>query len=293
MANNPVLVYVHGVCKLTRGYSDAWWAALSPFAAGLQDGDLGQPGETTSKRYEVFWSDLVRSGSRGVDTPSPARAAEHEQTRQRVIEILEDRARQQAMTWAATIPGADRGLETPTSDPASHVMFFLDCVTDFVQYLEEPTIRQQVQGRFFQVVRPLLEAGAEIQLISHSWGTVVAYESLCILETVTPQTPGVIANLFVVGSALSISPVRSRLIDLARDGHRPRMVRRWLNLNARGDFVGGPLRAVSFGVDQEFLNLPPVGCNPSYPDPACAHGSYFDAHNLATNRDIFGHFISS
>jgi metacaspase-1 len=293
MANNPVLVYVHGVCKLTRGYSDPWWAALSPFAASLQDGDLGEPGGTTSKRYEVFWSDLVRSGSRGVATPSPARTGDHEQTLQRLVEIIEDRARQQAMTWAGAQPSANRALETATLDPAAHLMIFLDCVTDFVQYLEEPAIRQQVQGRFFEVVSPLLESGAEIHLISHSWGTVVAYESLCLLETVTPQPPGVIANLFLVGSALSISPVRSRLIDLARDGHRPRMVRRCLNLDARGDIVGGPLKVVSFGVDQEFLNLPPVGCNSSHPDPACAHGSYFDAQNLATNRDIFGRFIAT
>ena len=197
------------------------------------------------------------------------------------------------MTWDQAQPGGHRGVETATTDPAAHVMFFLDCVTDFVQYLEEPTIRQQVQGRFFEVVTPLLEAGAEIHVISHSWGTVVAYESLCMLETVTPQPPGVIANLFLVGSALSLSPVRRRLIDLARDGHRPRMVRRWLNLDARGDFVGGPLKVVSFGVDEEFLNLPPVGCSSAHPDPACAHGSYFDAQNLATNRDIFGRFIAS
>jgi hypothetical protein len=54
MSNKQVLVYFRGVRKLTRGYSDPWWAALSPYAARLQDGD---PGETTSKRYEVFWSE--------------------------------------------------------------------------------------------------------------------------------------------------------------------------------------------------------------------------------------------
>jgi hypothetical protein len=47
------------------------------------------------------------------------------------------------------------------------------------------------------------------------------------------------------------------------------------------------------GVDQEFLYLPHVGCNPSHPDPARAHGSHFDAQNLATKRDIFGHFIAT
>src|SRR5690348_1482801 len=115
MAKNPVLVCVHGVCKHSRGFSDPWWAALSPSAASLQDGDLGEPGGTASKRYEVFWTDLVRSGSR-VATRSPARASEHQQTQEGLTEILEDRARQQEMTWAATQPGANLALDTAATD---------------------------------------------------------------------------------------------------------------------------------------------------------------------------------
>ena len=67
---------------------------------------------------------------------------------------------------------------------------------------------------------------------------------------------------------------------------------RWINLDARHDIVGGPMKGLPFAVDREFLGLDPVGCWPSFlPNPACAHGSYFVKDNTAVNRDIFGRFI--
>ena len=290
-------MYVHGICQHDKGYSNAWWAALSPFAPDLQPGNLGEPGTTNARRYEVLWSDLVRGGARDLSpaAASSESALREQETRQRIVEILEDRARQQSVTMAATQPerpGAQRALDVATSDRALLGIPGLDCINDFVQYLEKMEIRQRVQGRFFQVVAPLLRAGAQVEIISHSWGTVVAYESLCILENASPQPPGFVTNLFTVGSALSIGYVKNRLIDSARNGHRPRMVRNWVNLDARGDLVGGPLRGVPFAVDREHLNLEPVGCDPHFPSPACAHGSYFNAANVATNRDIFGREIA-
>jgi hypothetical protein len=138
-----------------------------------------------------------------------------------------------------------------------------------------------------------LNAGTQVEVISHSWGTVVAYEALCRLEA--ESWSGAVLNLFTVGSALSILPVKRRLIPEARDGHRPRMVKRWINLNARGDIVGGVLKDHPFTVDSEFLGLEPVGCKPflGLVSPACAHGSYFDSNNLAVNRGLFGGFIET
>jgi hypothetical protein len=93
-----------------------------------------------------------------------------------------------------------------------------------------------------------------------------------------------------VGSALAISPVKRQLLPAAIDGRRPRVVRRWINLNAHFDIVGGSLNGNPFEVDAEFLNLPPVGCSAFIPNPSCAHGSYFRPANVAVNRDIFaGH----
>ena len=78
----------------------------------------------------------------------------------------------------------------------------LDCINDFVTYLRDDQVRAGVIGRFTDVVRPLLEGGARVDVISHSWGTVVAYEGLRQLEDDGLVEPRV-HNFFTVGAALS------------------------------------------------------------------------------------------
>ena len=140
------------------------------------------------------------------------------------------------------------------------------------------------------MVRPLLESGTEIDILSHSWGTVVAYEGLRELEDNGLTTP-LVRNFFTVGSALSIIPVVLRLRPANKDGRKPAMARRWININAHGDPVGGPLKNRPFQVDEEDLDLPNLGCG-SF-DASCAHGSYFQVANVAVNRDIFARNINT
>jgi len=66
-------------------------------------------------------------------------------------------------------------------------------------------------------------------------------------------------------------------------------VRRWVNLDANGDPVGGRLQGQPYQVDAEFLNLDNFGCGRF--DAVCAHGSYFKPDNVTVNRDIFAAFI--
>ncbi len=278
------VVYVHGICQHDTGFSNGWWESLSPFAPSLRPGDLGTPGTTTSKRYEVIWSDLVRGANRDLTRTST-------ETQARLIEILEDRARQQEAALTTAGLESARAFGGPGDKRALFGIPGLDCIGDFVQYLDDQTKRMRIVGRFLAVVGPLLRAGVDVHVVSHSWGTVVAYEALCQLETAT--NPGTVANFFTVGSALSIGFVRSRLHGTAADGHRPRNVANWVNLDAKGDIVGGKLKGEPYKVDEEFLGLDPVGCNPLIPGPACAHSSYFHKDNTATNKNIFGRFIES
>ncbi len=145
--------------------------------------------------------------------------------------------------------------------------------------------------RFHEVVRPLLNQGAQLEVISHSWGTVVAYEALRELDSTAFS--GRVRNFFTVGSALSIPLIKRSLLPIARDGRRPRLVDRWINIDVRGDVVGGLMKGQPYAVDEEFLNCNPVGCTSflGLVDPQCSHSSYFNADNQAVNRDIFGRFI--
>jgi hypothetical protein len=275
----PHVVYVHGICRHSSGYSKDWWAAMKPFIANaIPD----------ANRHEVLWSDLVNRER----TARSARSKEQNEAKSRIVDALKDRAFRQ---WI-DVAGETRALlDTEKRQEERRIVDsipMLDCVDDFTWYLLNDTVRQEVKERFIEVVQPLLQGGARVEVISHSWGTVVAYEALCTMDSRAEQVPGRVAHLFTVGSALSIPEVKRRLESNCANGHRPRLVQFWTNLNARFDIVGGPMQGVPFAVDEEHLGLRPIGCSPFLPNPTCSHSSYFHKDNLPVNRDIFARLIN-
>jgi hypothetical protein len=286
-----LLVYVHGICKHEAGYSNSWWEALHPFTNTFGAGRLDD------KRREVLWSDLVNQraleaqANRAVDERAARQADEQEQLKEAILEALRDRSDRQMIDTRPML-GED---DAPRAIEESRALTIpgLNCIDDFTIYMVNDSVRAEVIGCFTRVVRPLLESGAELDIISHSWGTVVAYEALRELAS-QGVNAGRVRNFFTVGAALSIGPVKAKLRTANKDGQRPAMVRRWVNLDARGDVVGGSLKGRPYAVDKEFLNLNPFGCTQFLGifDPGCAHGSYFVSHNKPVNRDIFAAFIA-
>ena len=84
----------------------------------------------------------------------------------------------------------------------------LNCLDDFTVYMVNDATRADVIARFTGVVKPLLAQGAGLDIIAHSWGTVVAYEGLRELEDAGLTEPGV-HTFFTAGAALSLAPVRA------------------------------------------------------------------------------------
>ncbi|MEB3174227.1 MAG: caspase family protein [Cyanobacteriota bacterium] len=267
------LVAVHGIGNHSTQYSDPWWAALKPHVSPVYpQGVLGQ------ERREVIWSDLVNRAR-------TANTTEAEALKQAILDAIEDR-REHELSSASPRSWSEMPV-TRGSEIA---------IDDFLVYMVNPEMRQRIIRRFTDVVYPLLEQGTHLDLISHSWGTVVAYEGLRELETHTRLT-GRVNTFFTVGSALSLGPVQQTLRpgnkpSRDRKAPRPRLVKRWFNLDAKGDLVGGALSR-KFEIDQEFLQLEPTGCAPKLwgYDLVCAHSSYFRSDNLAVNRDIFARHI--
>jgi len=270
-SSQRVLVSVHGIGKHGVGYSDQWWQALKPHV-----GSLFGPATPGQGRAEVRWSDLVNNQRSGGAAELDSKARE---LRQAILDVLDDRRLQQIQDPTAAPSGGDtsRGVAM--------------AIDDFLIYMVNATTRQRILERFTSIVRPLLAAGHTLEIISHSWGTVVAYEGLRELEN--QALNGRVHTWFTVGSALSLAPVQGTL----RPGNRPAQSRRapkpglvqnWINLDAKGDHVGGPI-GHRFEVSREFLNLEPTGCaaGPVGYNLGCAHSSYFDPANLQVNRDIF------
>ena len=271
-----VLVTVHGISKHLAGYSKPWWQALAPHV-----GTMFEPSSLGQGRQEVLWSDLVnqRSGElfRSLD------ADEMADLRQSILDVIEDRR--------------DHTTRQPQAlEPMPAARGSALSIDDFLIYMLNDSMRHQIIQRFTDVVRPLLASGTSLDIISHSWGTVVAYEGLRELEQQTGLV-GRVANWFTVGSALSLAPVQGRLRPENRPSWNhsapyPTLVDNWVNLDAQGDLVGGRLSR-KFPVTKEFLNLHPVACQKSFwgYNLVCAHSSYFNQENLEVNRDIFAAHI--
>lgn len=289
------LVCVHGIGTHQKGFSDAWWKALGPFVPSLQPGRLGV------ERAEVYWSDLVNTVKARALVES---AGPHREIARRLREQILDRVEQQRLAVQA-----ERGVE-PRAEPETaevevrsllELGGLLSGIDDFVDYLADFSLRQKVLDRFFETVVPLARSGARVDVLAHSWGTVVSYEAMRLLDGDASLPSGSVRNFFTEGAALSLPEVKARLIPQvvdpltgAPDGKKPRLVGRWVNLDAVGDPVGGPLKGRPFQVDSEYLNLPASACGKIFglvTEPVCAHSSYFKPENLEVNRDILGRYI--
>jgi hypothetical protein len=265
-----VLVSVHGIGSHGPGYSHHWWQAIKPHVGGLfGPGSLGQG------RAEVLWSDLVNAQR---SAGSAALSSKARELREEILELLEDRRLQQIQ---------DPSRARSEGDASRGVALAID---DFLIYMVDAARRQQILERFTSIVRPLLAAAQSLEIVSHSWGTVVAYEGLRELEN--QGLGGRVNTWFTVGSALSLGPVQGTLRPgnqpaAGRRAPKPSLVQTWINLDAKGDHVGGPI-GHRFEVSREFLNLEPTGCSagPLGYNLGCAHSSYFNPANLAVNRDI-------
>jgi len=281
-----VLVPVHGICRHVAGYSNDWWRALRPFTNVYGAGELGDT------RREVLWSQLVNQ--RGIEHRGVRELRDPEEIEQATFNamvrgVLEERTMAEGLQDATEPAAAREAIERGFEGERGLSIPGFNCVDDFAVYMFDESIRSAVIACFTSVVRPLLEQSVEVDVLSHSWGTVVAYEGLRELES--SFSAPLVRNFFTVGSALSIFAVKSRLRPANRDGRRPRVVRRWINLDAQGDPVGGRLKGQPFQVDEEDLNLPNMGCG--FLDASCAHSSYFQVDNVAVNRDIFARNINA
>lgn len=292
------LVYVHGICRHDLGYSDSWFAAMAPYVPSLAPGELSPvPGDLSKNRHEVIWSDLVNEPTAdavdsGTSVGASGRAldeGEVEQIRSGLLAELEQRQDAAVSEAQASAANAEMSAELGGVDfgiPGQ------DCIDDFAIYLASDELRDRVLARFSSIMIPLVSAGKQIEVISHSWGTVVAYEAMRRLEAAPPIGEGRVHNFFTVGSALAINFVNNRLLPEAADRRLPRLADRWVNVNAFGDFVGGSLTADDFELDEDhdITGLAAVGCG-LIPSPRCAHSSYFDAENQIVNNEIFGSFV--
>lgn len=266
------ILWVHGIGRAQAGYSRDWRRAFNAYLKFLDTAYI-----------EVLWSRVFAEvmSALGLGEPkiplTPQEQIAADDLCRALTTILQ--ARGSAVAQAAT--GISLGDEESSTTTAEATELALlpdwilkpqDYIGEFVDYLVSRRVRNAVKGKLKEQLRPLVGRGYRTSIIAHSWGTVVAYESLIDLEVELPAFQRV--DLFTLGSPLWM--VQQLLDD--RSGRKPRNTRKWVNIHAQGDAIGSWLKP-GFRVDKD-LSVPNFG---NGNDP---HGSYFLSGNAAVQRDI-------
>jgi metacaspase-1 len=265
--------FVHGIGRPSAGFSVPWREAFNEYL-NFPVGDY----------IEVLWSAAYPAmmQARNVDTPTalltPQEQVEAVHLRKTLETILATRRPTKAPTpgkpalreWPEIATPEAFGLPVWILDPR-------DYIGEFIEYLVNRSVRNAVKEKFKQQMRLLAGQGDTISIIAHSWGTVVAYESLIDLEGELPNLK--LANLFTLGSPLWMVHY---LLD-ERSGRKPRNTSRWVNIYAQGDVIGAGLKP-GFQADQDFAV-------PNFGTPNDLHNSYFYKHNTAVQHDIVAKII--
>ena len=96
-------------------------------------------------------------------------------------------------------------------------------------------VARKIRDQLKHTLLPLLEQQQDVLLISHSLGTVIAYDTLWELS----HQDGITAKLdfLTLGSPLGMHYIRRRLLGMNAKGEKsyPGLIRRWINFSAEGD----------------------------------------------------------
>jgi hypothetical protein len=272
--------WIHGIGNARMGYSNSWTAAFNEYLK-FPLGDY----------IEVLWSPVFMAIMNPVslDVPgiplTPQEQLAESDLRNMMATTLLARASAVARAGGKPLVGEwssfiSESAVAQASDQAVFPDWLLkpeDTIGEFVRYLVSRRIRNAVKEKLKEQLRPLVGKIDDLSIIAHSWGTVVAYESLIDLEVELPAFK--LTNLFTLGSPLWL--VHQLLDD--RSGRKPQNIGNWVNIHAQGDVIGSWL-SPGFEVDKDF------GV-PNFDNTNDPHGSYFLKDNIEVQKDIVAYAI--
>lgn len=282
------LILIHGRSqeeKDAAGIKKEWIAA---WEKGLQKNNLTNPLSDSDIHFPYYGDTLAQmvAGKTAAQAaaviikgslPPPAEE-------QIMREIIEEIAEEEGISEAAIRAqlGADAVAMGPQnwkwvqailelldkSEPISTKMVAL-ITKDVAKYLADSTISNHINDGVLQAVKP----GQEAVVVSHSLGTVVAYNVLMSRPTAFPDVK---VPLFVtLGSPLGITAIKTRLTPHTF----PKPVTKWYNALDPGDVVSlYPLTPKYFATGGTIENFDKVN---NWTDNQHSIGGYLDDKQVA------------
>ncbi len=213
------LVFIHGAGKEPSGYYRGFLSAL---AAGLG----AEP-----PYLATWWADLCDLGPavKGGAATAPRLTREAEAFRQSYLAAL-------GLGFGLSADGqAGKAAASPVRSVGGTLISLTDTVNDIVQYFYNPSMRSAIQSRLHDRLAEAAAAFDHTLLVSHSLGTVIAYDVL--------RQKAAAYNIhtwFTTGSPLAklaeLGQVTRDVGQIAGDS-----VSAWQNLYDPGDVVASSL----------------------------------------------------
>ena len=282
------LILIHGRAQENKdaaGIKKEWIAAWekglkkSNLTNPLADSDIHFPYYGDTLAQMVVGKTAEQAGAVIIKGPPPP-PVEEQIMREMIQEIAEEKGISEAEIRAQL--GAEAVAMGPQnwkwvqailelldkSEPVSAKMVAL-ITKDVAKYLSDSTIRNHINDGVLQSVKP----GREAVVVSHSLGTVVAYN---VLMSRPSAFPDVKESLFVtLGSPLGITAIKTRL----KPHTFPKPVTKWYNALDPGDVVSlYPLTPAHFATGGTIENHDTVD---NWTDNQHSIGGYLDDNHVA------------
>ena len=148
-------------------------------------------------------------------------------------------------------------------------------------------VASKIRGLLKQTLRPMLEQQDDVLVIGHSFGSVIAYDTLWELTHQEGLTGKV--DFLTLGSPMGMHYIRRRLLGM--NGHEeksyPAMVRRWINLSAEGDVT-----ALNQNLKETFHPMLELGLVESIEDHCHGIYNYFRSDAGLNSHRSYGYLVS-
>jgi hypothetical protein len=148
-------------------------------------------------------------------------------------------------------------------------------------------VASKVRGLLKQTLRPMLEQQDDVLVIGHSFGSVIAYDTLWELTHQEGVTGKV--DFLTLGNPMGMYYIRRRLLGMNGHGGKsyPALIHRWINLSAEGDVT-----ALNQNLNESFHTMLELGLVESIEDHCHGIYNYFRSDAGLNSHRSYGYLVS-
>jgi hypothetical protein len=179
---------------------------------------------------------------------------------------------------------------------ADHLQFIIPMLPEAVQsasteinryFQNADGIATEIRKQLKMQLKPLIERNEPVLLVTHSMGSIIAYDTLWEL-TWQDDMHGKV-DLLTMGSPLGMHYVQRRLLGMNSGAQPsyPKLIRKWINLSSEGDII-----ALERNFHKSFEEMLRLGLVRSIEDHSHGIYNYFRDNNGLNCHRSYGYLVN-